>query len=39
MHPQRIGNQVETLMHVSGCIVNEALEKELKRKLRRDTCP
>ncbi len=29
MHPQRIGDQVETLMHVSGCIVNEALEKEL----------
>jgi hypothetical protein len=29
IHPQRIGDQVETVMHVSGCIVNEALEKEL----------
>jgi hypothetical protein len=26
MHPQRIGDQVETLMQVSGRIVNEELE-------------
>lgn len=32
MHPQRIGDQIETLMHVSGRIVNEELEKELNRK-------
>lgn len=32
MHPQRIGEQIETLMHISGRIVNEELEKELNRR-------
>lgn len=39
MRPLRSGNHIETLMHISGCIVNEEMQKELKRKLRRNTCP